>query len=59
MYQHHVIGPWNRAMGVVKSYTDGEYDFGVDYSVLMAITGLGIDEAKELLAAHTQNDTGM
>ncbi len=53
------LGPKNRVDSVIKAYHEGEYDFGVDYNVVMSITGYDIEEAKELLAAHSKNDSGM
>ncbi len=53
------VGPKNRVDSVIKAYHEGEYDFGVDYNVVMSITGYDIEEAKELLAAHSKNDSGM
>ncbi len=44
---------------VVKSYHEGEYDFGIDHSVVMSLTGYEADEAKELLGALAKNDSGM
>jgi hypothetical protein len=44
---------------VIKAYHEGEYDFGVDYNVVMSITGYDVDEAKELLNAHARNESGM
>jgi hypothetical protein len=43
---------------VIQSYNDGEYDFGIDCSVVQNITGYDIDEAKELIKAHSKNDSG-
>eukprot|EP01040_Poterioochromonas_malhamensis_P007243 gene7243-7817_t len=51
--------PKNRVDSVIKAYHEGEYDFGVDYNVVMSITGYDIEEAKELLAAHSKNDSGI
>lgn len=53
------IGPWSRVVSVVKAYNDGEYDFGIDYTVVMAITGVNMDEAQALITAHSRNDSGM
>jgi len=49
---------WQKTLNVVKVYTDGEYDFGVDFSSIMAITGLGVDDAKMLVRLHAKNDSG-
>jgi hypothetical protein len=53
------LGRWSLVQSVIKSYKEGEYDFGIDYHVVMNITGFGMDEAKALLAAHAKNDSGM
>jgi hypothetical protein len=53
------LGPKNRVESVIKAYHEGEYDFGIDYNVVMSITGYDIEDAKDLLAAHSKNDSGM
>src|SRR5678816_1414976 len=50
-------GPKTRVESVVKAYNEGEYDFGVDHTVVMNITGYDIDDAKELVKAHSNNDS--
>jgi hypothetical protein len=50
---------WSRCKSIISSYYDGEYDFGIDYTVVMNITGLGIDDAKALVKSHSNNDSGM
>jgi len=52
-------GPKSRVESVIQSYNDGEYDFGIDYSVVMNITGYEMDAAKDLVQAHNRNDTGL
>jgi len=54
-----LLGPKNRVESAIKAYYEGEYDFGIDTNVVMSITGYEADEAKELLAAHSKNDSGM
>jgi hypothetical protein len=44
---------------VLKTYHEGEYDFGIDANVVMALTGYEMDEAKALCDVHAKNDTGM
>ena len=50
---------WSRVSEVLRGYHEGEYDFGIDYTVIMNLTGYNIDEAKGLVAAHAKNDSGM
>lgn len=54
-----MLGPKTRVESVIKSYAEGEYDFGIDYQVIMNITGYDPDDAKELLKLHSKNDSGM
>jgi len=51
--------PKSKVESVIQSYNDGEYDFGIDYSVVMNITGYDNDAAKELVQLHNRNDTGL
>lgn len=44
---------------VLREYSDGDYDFGIDYSVIVTITGLDIDEAKAITTSMAKNDSGM
>lgn len=44
---------------MISHYLEGEFDFGIDCGVVMNITGYEIDDAKDLIAAHSKNDTGM
>lgn len=54
-----IAGPKSRLDSVITHYLDGEYDFGVDCGVVMSITGYEIDDAKELVNAHSKNESGM
>jgi len=47
--------PFTRAQSIVKAYLDGEYDFGIDYTVVMSITGLGMDAAKAMTDLHVKS----
>jgi hypothetical protein len=51
-------GPKTRVESVIKAYNEGEYDFGIDYTVIMNITGYDIDDAKELIKLHSKNESG-
>ncbi len=53
------LGPKSKVESVIQSYNDGEYDFGIDYSVVMNITGYDENDARELIQAHNKNDTGL
>lgn len=57
--KHHNTGPKTRVESVIKAYNEGEYDFGIDYQVIMNITGYEVEEAKDLVKAHSKNDSGM
>jgi len=61
--QDHFVGlqgwPWVKGTTVLKTYTDGEYDFGVDFALIMTLTGLSVDEAKSMIRSHAKNDTGV
>ena len=46
-------------ISLIKEYKDGEYDFGVDQTVVMTLTGLNLDESKVLLKSFSKNDSGM
>lgn len=46
-------------MAVMREYADGDYDFGIDYSVIMSVTGLDLDDAKIVVSTLCKNDTGM
>ncbi len=56
---HDLTGPKTRVESVLKAYNEGEYDFGIDYTVVMNITGYEIDDAKELIKVHSKNESGM
>ena len=57
----HDITKWpkSKVESAVKAYIDGEYDFGIDYTVVMNITGCDTDASKELVKAHSKNSSGM
>ena len=50
---------WSRALTVVQAYQTGNYDFGIDFNVIMNITGYDSEKAKTLLQAHSINDVGV
>lgn len=51
--------PKSRVESVVKSYFEGEYDFGIDANIVSNITGLELNDAKDLVGVHSKNDSGM
>lgn len=51
--------PGDRAAVIAKAYSDGAYDFGVDAAVVRTITGMSMDEASAVVAAHSKNDAGI
>lgn len=51
--------PWLRTATIIKSYTDGEYDFCIDFALIMTLTGMSVDEAKAMIRSHAKNDTGI
>lgn len=53
------LGPKTRVESVIKSYTEGEYDFGIDYQVIINMTGYEPEDAKELIKLHSKNESGM
>lgn len=44
---------------VQLSFYIGDYDFGIDYKVVMHITGYDEKHAKDLINAHSKNNSGM
>ena len=51
--------PYPRVTSTMKSYEQGEYDFGIDHTVIMTLTNVSLDEAKVLLKAFSRNDAGV
>mmetsp|Transcript_4170 Transcript_4170/g.6446 ORF Transcript_4170/g.6446 Transcript_4170/m.6446 type:complete len:751 (+) Transcript_4170:75-2327(+) len=45
--------PWSRVVSIVRAYTDEEFDFGIDKSVISAITGLSQEDGATLIRALT------
>lgn len=44
---------------VIKAYHEGEYDFAIDHTIVMNITGYDADEAREMVQLHTKTESGM
>lgn len=51
--------PYPRVTSTIKAYETGEYDFGIDHTVIMTLTNGSLDEAKILLKAFTRNESGV
>lgn len=49
--------PKSRVESVITNYNEGEYDFGIDYTVITHITGLDVEESQELVKCHCRNDS--
>ena len=52
-------GSWSKVLAVVKSYRDGEYEFGIDKIVIMSIAGCTIDEANKMISVHSTNGSSV
>ena len=50
---------WSRSTTVVQTYQTGNYDFGIDFNVVMNLTGYDSERAKILLQAQAINDVGV
>ena len=50
---------WIKAETVISAYNSGNYDFGIDYNVVAAITEYSADKSKILVQSHSMNDVGM
>ena len=53
------IGPWSKDLAVLREYADGDFDFGIDYSVIVGISGLDLDDAKFIVSSMGKGDSGM
>lgn len=51
--------PRSRIESTLQFYHDGEYDFGIDFHVLMNITGLDIEDAAIVHKLHLKSDSGI
>ena len=51
--------PFPRVTSTIKSYEQGEYDFGIDHTVIMTLTNVPLEESKVLLKAFSRNDSGV
>jgi hypothetical protein len=51
--------PSQRVSSMLKAYVDGEYDYGIDHTVVMSLTGLNLQEAKVLVKALSKGDTSV
>jgi hypothetical protein len=53
------IGSWTKVIAVLREYADGDFDFGIDYSVIVGITGLDLDDAKFIVSNMGKGDGGV
>jgi hypothetical protein len=44
---------------VLKAYSDDEYDFGIDASTVASLTGLTIEESKQLIKLLSKDKKGL
>ena len=51
--------PSPKVSSAVKAFESGEYDFGIDHTVIMTLTGLSLDESKVLIKAFSRNQSGV
>lgn len=51
--------PSSKATSILKTYTDGEYDFGIDFALIMTLTAMNVEESKAMIRSHAKNDTGV
>lgn len=49
-------GEWSRVLQVIKAYSDGEYDFGIDHNTVKTVTGLNAEESKDLMNVLSKSD---
>jgi len=42
---------------MIKAFVDGEYDWGMDHTVIMALTGQTLDEAKVVIKAMSKGES--
>ena len=54
-----ILGSWTKLQSVLRDFADGDYEFGIDYSIIMGVTGLDLDDAKFIVSTLGKNDTGM
>jgi hypothetical protein len=41
---------------MLKAFAEGEYDYGIDHTVIMELTGYNLDDAKRLIKSMTKGD---
>ena len=56
-FQEFTTWPAQRVSSCIKAHTDGEYDIGIDHTVVMALTGRGVDESKVTLLALSKGES--
>ena len=48
--------PSQKVSALIKAYVDGEYDYGIDHTVVMALTGFSLESSKVLIKALSRGD---
>ncbi len=51
--------PLGRVQGIIRTYREGDFDFGVDASTLAALTGIDAEKSAELVKLHARNSSGI
>jgi hypothetical protein len=50
---------WGRVSSILRTYTNDEYDFGLDATAVMNLTSIPISDAKAIVNSLSQNDSGV
>jgi hypothetical protein len=49
--------PAQRVSSMIKAFVDGEYDWGIDHTVIMSLTGQTLDEAKVIIKVMSKGES--
>lgn len=55
----NLVGQWNRVQIACKFYHDGEYDFGIDTSVISTLSNCAPDDARDFVRCLSVNNASM
>ena len=58
-FANFVSWPVPRVTSAIKAYETGEYDFGIDHTVIMSLTNVPLEDAKVLVKAFSRNNSGV
>lgn len=58
-FQNIISWPWTKVVAVLREHADGDFDFGVDCSVIMGVTGMDVEEARTIVNTLCKNETGL